>query len=206
MTHVERFYTSVTGDFNYDWRVYSNCSDLCVCLDQYALGAMEKYQYFNTPAYLLRTLKREYIVPDCMFTLAGLHIETPDGEPTLLDHAIADGKKLYFVEKCLPGIADTLLLRYTADQLKWMKGNEKNVWGWLIKNKMLYSTDRSAFRNLMGDAPHTNAFGNNSAPRTASYIGWQIVRAYMKKSRCTMQELFDDPDSQKILTTSGWRP
>ena len=206
MYHVERFYTSVTGDFNYNWRVYSNCNDLCVCLDQYALGAMERYQYFGIPNYIVRTLSREYIVPDCMFTLAGLHIATPDGELTLLDHAIADGKKLYFMEKVLPGIADTVLLRYTADQLKWMKNNESNVWGWMIKNKMLYSTDRSAFRNLMGDAPHTNAFGNNSAPRTASYIGWQIVRAYMKKSRCTMQELFDEPDSQKILTTSGWRP
>ena len=206
MHHVERFYTVVTGDFNYDWRVYSNCSDLCVCLDQYALGAMERYQYFGIPSYIVHTLSREYIVPDCMFTLAGLYIESTDGELTLLDHAIADGKRLYFMEKVLPNINDTLLLRYTADQLKWMKGNEKNVWGWLIKNKMLYSTDQNAYRNLLGDAPHTNAFGADSAPRTVSYIGWQIVRAYMKKSHCTMQELFDEPDSQKILTTSGWRP
>ena len=206
MHHVDRFYTMVTGDFNYNWRVYSNCSDLCVCLDQYALSAMEKYQYFSTPAYLLRTLKREYIVPDCMYTLAGLYIATPDGDLTLLDHAIADGKKLYFMEKVLPGIADTVLLRYTADQLKWMRDNERNVWGWLIKNKMLYSTDQNTYRNLLGEAPHTNAFGNDSAPRTASYIGWQIVRAYMKKSHSTMQELLDEADSQKILTVSGWRP
>ena len=206
MQHVERFYTSVTGDFNYDWRVYSNCSDLCVCLDQYALGAMEKYQYFGIPVYMLRTLKREYIVPDCMFTLAGLYLERSDGEQTLLDHAIADGKRLYFMEKTLPDIADTVLLRYTADQLKWMKDNERNVWGWLINNKILYSTDRSTLLNLMGDAPHTNAFGNNSAPRTTSYIGWKIVRAYMKKSGATMQELFDETDSQKILNQSNWRP
>ena len=206
MQHVERFYTSVTGDFNYNWRVYGNCSDLCVCLDQYALGAMGKYQWFGTPAYLLRTLKREYIVPDCMYTLAGLYLGRPEGEQTLLDHAVADGKKLYFLEKTLPGTADTLLLRYTAEQLQWMKDNERNVWGWLIQNKMLYSTDQSAYRNLLGDAPHTNAFGNESAPRTASYIGWQIVRAYMKKSHCTMQELLDEADSRKILITSGWRP
>lgn len=206
MYHVERFYTIVTGDFNYDWRVYSNCSDLCVCLDQYSIGAMERYHYFGIPNYIVRTLSREYIVPDCIYTLAGLYIESPDGEKTLLDHAIADGKKLYFMEKVLPGIADTLLLRYTADQLKWMKDNTANVWSWLIQNKMLYSTDQGAYRNLLGDAPHTNAFGNESAPRSVCYIGWQIVRAYMKKSGATMEQLFDEPNSQKILTESAWRP
>lgn len=207
MQHVERFYTMVTGDFdNYSFRVFSNCSDLCIGLDIYALGAMERYQYFGMPSYVVRTLTREYIVPDCMFTLAGLYLGRPDGEQTLLDHAIADGKKLYFMEKVLPGIADTVLLRYTADQLKWMRDNERNVWGWLIKNKMLYSTDQNTYRNLLGEAPHTNAFGNDSAPRTVSYIGWQIVRAYMKKSHSTLQELLDESDSQKILTVSGWRP
>ena len=206
MYHVERFYTMVTGDFNYNWRVYSNCSDLCICLDQYSLGAMERYHYFGIPNYIVRTLSREYIVPDCIYTLAGLYIESPDGEKTLLDHAIADGKKLYFMEKVFPGIADTLLLRYTADQLRWMKDNTANVWSWLIQNKMLYSTDQGAYRNLLGDAPHTNAFGNESAPRSVCYIGWQIVRAYMKKSGATMEQLFDEPNSQKILTESAWRP
>lgn len=207
MQHVERFYTMVTGDFdNYGFRVFSNCSDLCVCLDQYALGSMGKYQYFGMPSYLVRTLNREYIVPDCIFVLAGLNIASPDGDLTLLDHAIADGKKLYFLEKILPGIADTLMLHYTADQMKWMHDNERNVWGWLLQNKLLYSTDQSAYRNLLGEAPHTNAFGSDSAPRIASYIGWQIVCTYMKKSHSSMQQLLDETDSRKILTLSGWRP
>lgn len=207
MHHVERFYTMVTGDFdNYGFRVFSNCGDLCVFLDQYALGAMGRYQYFGMPNYLVRTFSRKNIVPDCMNVLAGLYSASPDGDLTLLDHAIADGKKLYFIEKTMPGIADTVLLRYTADQLKWMEANVKNVWGWMIQNKALYSTDIHTYQNLLGEAPHTNAFGSGSAPRTAAYIGWQIVRAYMKRSHCTMQQLLDETDSRKILTISAWRP
>lgn len=206
MQHVERFYTMVTGDFNYDFRVFSNRSDLCVCLDEYALGSMGKYQYFNTPAYLVRTCSHEHIVPDCLYTLAGLYIQRLEGEHTLLDYAIAEGKKLYFIEKAMPAIADSTLLRYTADQLVWMRENEKNVWGWLIQNKLLYSTDISLMRNLLNDAPHTNNFGAGSAPRTAHYIGWQIVKAYMKKSGATMEELMEETDSRKILTLSAWRP
>ena len=206
MHHVERFYTMVTGDFNTDYRVFTNDIDLCVCLDQYALGAMERYQYFGMPNYMVRTFRRERIVPDCIMTLAQPYVEWDNGKLSLLDYAIADGKKLYFVEKTLPGIADTLLLNYTSEQLDWMKHNVANVWGWLIQNNMLYSTDLNAYRNLIGDAPHTNTFGSDSAPRTASYIGLQIVRAYMKKSHSTVQELLDEPDSRKILTVSGWRP
>ena len=204
MKHIRRFYTMVGGDFITDYRVYTNDIDLCVCLDQYALGAMERYQYFGVPTYMVRTLGREYIVPDCMMTLATPGL--PDGEPTLLDYAIAEGKKYFFVEKTLPGIADTILLRYTGEQLDWMEHNEGQVWAWMIENRMLYSTDQSAWRNLVGDAPHTNAFGSGSAPRTAGFIGWKIVRQYAKRSKCTMEELFAERDSRKILTVSQWRP
>lgn len=207
MHHIERFYTMVTGDFdNYNFRVYSNSSDLCISLDHYALAAMERYHYFGMPNYLVNTLSRTQIVPDCMRTLGTLYSKRPDGELTLLDHAILQGKTLYFVEQTMPHLPDTTLLRYTNDQLDWMKRNTANVWSWLLQNRMLYSTDISLFRNIIDDAPKTNAFGDGSAPRTTDYIGWQIVRAYMKKSGCTMQQLFEETDSQKLLTQSGWRP
>ena len=204
MAHIRHFYTMVGGDFMTDYRVYTNDIDLCVCLDQYALGAMERYQYFGVPYYMVRSLNREHIVPDCIMTLVTPDI--PEGEPTLLDYAIAEGKKLYFVEKAIPGIADTILLRYTKEQLEWMVHNVANVWTWLLQNKTLYSVDQSAWRNLVGDAPHTNAFGNDSAPRTVSYIGWKIVKQYMKTSGSSVEELLSETDSQKILTVSGWRP
>lgn len=205
---VQSVYTMITGDYdNYNMRVYTlDGTQLCIALDVYALGRFERYQYFGLPLHVVRLCSREQIVPDCMRCVADRNIAWTEGDKTLLDYAVAEGKKLYFLEKCLPGIADTTLLRYTREQLEWMRGNERNVWGWLIQNKMLYSTDLTVLRNLIEDAPHTNAFGNNSAPRTAAYIGWQIVRAYMKKSGSSMQQLLDETDSQKILTASGWRP
>lgn len=206
MPHVERLYAMVPGDFNYDFRIYSNGSDLCVALDMYALGAMEKYQYFGLPQYIVRTMTKEHIAADCMHMLGSLQCDTPDGELTLLDHALLEGKVLYFVEQTMPELADTILLRYTGDQQEWMKRNVANVWAWLIQNKMLYSKELNQYHNLIDDAPHTNAFGNESAPRTVNYIGLQIVRRYMKKSGSGMEELFRETDSQKILTESGWRP
>ena len=60
----------------------------------------------------------------------------PDGEITLLDYAIAEGKTLYFLEETMPGVDDTLRLRYTGEQLDWMRENTANVWGWLLQQKL----------------------------------------------------------------------
>lgn len=205
--HYDRFYTLITGDFeNYQSRVLCGDGVLAVSIDRYAVPEMGRYGYFGLPSYVVATSKREYIAADCMATIARDHIAMADGEMTVLDYAIAEGKVLYFLEQVLPDCDDTILLRYTGEQLNWMEENVKNVWAWMIQNKMLYETDLSRFHNLIDEAPKTNAFGDGSAPRTPAYIGWQIVKRYMKKSGANMSELFETTDSQRLLTESGWRP
>lgn len=203
----ERFYTLITADFqNYDNRVFCYGKDMVIAIDRYAVGAMADMMYFGMPAYLVNLCRKEYLLSDCMAAAARAHVVLPDGDPTFLDYAIAEGKVLWFLDQVLPSTPDTIKLRYTDAQLRWMKDNVENVWGWLIQNKVLYSSDLAQLRNLIDDAPKTNAFGEGSAPRTEAYIGWQIVKQYMKKSDATASELFAESDSRKILETSGWRP
>lgn len=207
MKRYTRFYTLVTADYDeYTFRVFVNDTDLAISLDQYAIGSMDKYGYFGMPSYILKLCTREHIAPDCMAAIAATHTKWHKGKLTLLDCAIGEGKALYFVEKTMPKVHDSIIIRYTGEQLDWMERNVEKVWSWLIDNNMLYSSDLSQMRNLMDDAPKTNAFGEGSAPRTPSYIGWQIVRSYMKKTDATMEDLLNETDSQKILTQSGWRP
>ena len=205
--HYTDFYTMLTADFDdYHNRVFCDQSTLAVSIDRYALPQMTRYQSFGVPIYLQNLLQREYIVADCMAAIARANIMQPEGEPTLLDYAIAEGKTQFFLEQTLPSTPDTIRLRYSREQMKWMKANTANVWGWIIQNQMLYCTDYTQLRGIIDDAPKTNAFGEGSAPRATDYIGWQIVRRYMKKTGATMRELFEETDSQKILTLSGWRP
>ncbi len=199
----DRFYTLVTGDFDdYQNRVFCDGRELALSIDHYAVGEIPG----AVPAYIERLSKPEYMAADCMAAIARAAIMLPDGEMTLLDYAIAEGKTLYYLEKTLPNTPDTILLRYTEEQLEWMKHYTEQVWGAFIQDKLLYSHDLGQFHNFIDEAPKTNAFGDGSAPRTPSYIGWQIVRRYMKKTGASMQELFNTTDSRLILTTSGWRP
>lgn len=202
-----RFYTLITADFeSYDTRVFCYDRDLAISIDRYALAEMAERNYFMMPAYLVNLSTREHILPDCMAAVASDHITLPEGDLTLLDHAIYRGKILYFLDQTLPDVPDHLKIRYTPEQLEWMQENVENVWGAFIQKQLLFSTDKFELRNLIGEGPKTNAFGDGSAPRTIDYLGWQIVKKYMESGDVTLADLFADTDSRKILNKSQWRP
>lgn len=197
------FYTLLTADFDdYRNRVFCTDHELALSIDRYAVACLPGI----VPSYIQNLSQPQYIAADCMAAIARANIALPDADLSLLDYAIAEGKALYYVQQTLPRAHDTIVLRYSSDQLGWIKANVEQVWGWLLKNNLLYSTDITHLRNLIDDAPHTNAFGPSSAPRTTSYIGLQIVSRYMKRSGATIHQLFENTDSRSILTTSAWRP
>lgn len=201
----DKVYTYVSGSFDYDMRVGCNSHELIISLDQYVLPCTQHYGYFGTPAYLVQQSQRKYLPADCMTAIARQRIVLPDQALTMLDYMVAEGKAIYFAQQTLPRMADSLLLRYSSEQMEWMESNEEHVWGYFLQNNLLYETDYMRFHNFIDDAPKTNAF-HESSPRTTYYIGWRIVSQYMKNSGHTMQELFNESDSQKILAESNYRP
>lgn len=202
----DRVYTFVSGMFDYNMRVGCNSHELIISLDQYVLPYLSKYNYFNTPLFLVQQSRPEYLVADCITAIARDHIAIPqDRDMSLLDYMISEGKAIYFAQQVLPDTPDSILMRYTADQTDWMRKNESNVWSYFMQNQLLYEVDYMRFHNLIDDAPKTNAF-RDSSPRTTDYIGWQIVRSYMKNNKVTMEELFDETDAQTILSKSNYRP
>ena len=202
----DKVYTFLFGYFDYSKRIVCNDHELLISLDQYVLPYTKQYNYFNNPLFIVQQSQPQNLVPDCMTTIARQFTTIPDNrDMTLLDYMIAEGKAIYFAQQTLPNTPDSLLLRYTAEQLKWMQDNEKNVWAFFLQTKLLYETDYMRFHNFIDDAPKTNAF-RDSAPRTTDYIGWRIVSMYMDKTNTTIQQLFEETDAQRILTISKYRP
>lgn len=178
---------------------------MTISIDEYVSPQMQAFGYFGEPLYIVRQCTPEHIAPDCMSELVRQHIAMPEGEMTLLDYIVAEGKVQYFLHKVFPRVADSTLFRYTDSQMQWMEANEANVWGYFVQNKMLYSHDYGRLRNFIDDAPKTNAF-HESAPRTVEYIGYRMVSRYMKKSGITFHQLLGETDGHKILYESGYRP
>ena len=202
----DKVYTFVSGMFDYDMRVGCNSHELVISLDQYILPYTEKFNYFNSPLFLVQQSRRQYLVTDCMEAIGRQHIAIPqDKEMLLLDYMVAEGKAIYFAEQTLPGTPDSILMRYSKPQMEWMQKNETNVWSYLLQKKVLYDNDYMRFHNLIDDAPKTNAF-RDSSPRTPYYIGWKIVSRYVENTGVSMDELFEETDAQKILSKSNYRP
>lgn len=200
--------TLVSGMDDYDRRINIDreSGTAYIGLDLYALPMMEKYNYFNMPMFIVERCDSAYIASDFMAALARKYIVAPEEKSVcMLDFMISEGKVLYFLDQVMPDVEDKIKIRYTAEQMEWMKKNESQVWTYYIKNDLLYEKDFARYHNFVDEAPKTNAF-NNSAPRTTDYIGWQIVKSYMKASGKSIKELFDNNNSQQILQESGYKP
>lgn len=197
--------TFVSGLLDYTHRVVADDGVILIALDQYTVPSFEKYGYFQLPGYLVTLCRRQYMVPDAVAALARANIVLPDGDISLLDYMIAEGKVQYVLDNVLPHTPDTLKLRYNESQLEWARQNEDKVWAYWIQNGLLFEKDYNSIFNFIEDAPKTNAFGD-SAPRMTDFIGRQIVAQYMKKSGSTLHELLQNPDSRAILRVSGWKP
>ena len=120
---------------------------------------------------------------------------------------IYQGKLMYFMDALMPDMNDTLKIGYTKKQLNWCKKNEAQMWLNLVENKRLYSNKRMDIIRYINDGPYTNGFPLESPARTGIWIGWQIVRKYMKEHpEITVPQLMQDSDYQQILNDSKYFP
>lgn len=205
---MEHFATFVSGFFDYSQRILADrdSKSLLVSIDQYAVGHMEQYNYFGLPMFIVTLSDSAYLASDIMGEIARQYIASPEeSQITMLDRMVMEGKVLYFLDVVMPKKADHLKIRYTPEQLEWCQRNEGMIWAYFIQHNLLYEKDFNRYHNFVDDAPKTNAF-KDSSPRTTDYIGWQIVRNYMKNNKCSMKELFENTNSQSILQASQYKP
>lgn len=185
-------------------------NDLGISLD-YFLGSSYPYQKLNPKdpafsAYLTRTFNREHLTSKAIQTLIN-GLVPPPRQQRLLDLMVHNGKKLYILDKLLPYAPDSIKLEVTGPQVDWLEDNELEMWAFLIKEELLYSTDNRKIRKLVDYSPHSPGMPDEAPGRTANWVGWQVVRAYMRKHpEATMAELIALEDAQALLDASRYKP
>ncbi len=177
-------------------------------LDKYLGKDCEYYlRLSTTPLYKIKNMHKEKIVADVAYAWGMTEFEHTNKATNLLGNMIHQGKLMYFVDAMLPTTSDTLKIGYSKEQLEWCKKNEAQMWVQLVETKMLYSSKRMDILRYTNDGPYTNGFPLESPARTGIWIGWQIVRKYMKEHpEVTLPELMNNNDYQKILNDSGYFP
>jgi hypothetical protein len=203
---LPQVYTYVCG-MDFENPVIYADSVLLIALDMYLGKDYQLYTGFGLPAFVRYGMTKEYIAKDCARAIAKFYDYEELKDASCLDYMVYGGKIQFFIDALLPETPDSIKMEYTQKQLNWCNENESKIWAFFINNKMLYSKDYTAFMKFISDGPFTTAFGKESPARTGTWIGWQIVREYIRNTgQINLKKLIETKDSQQILQISKYKP
>jgi len=203
---VPRVYTYISG-LLYEFPVQNIDSVIVIGIDMFLGWDFEGYRAAALPVYLTRRMEPQNIIPECSRQIAFSLLPQNPQPRTLLDQMILHGKVLYAMDLFLPETPDSLKIGYTKSQMEWCHENEAALWRLLIDQELLFRNDAALSTRFIQDGPFTTGLPSGSPAMLGRWMGWQIVRSYMKKNSGTsLQQLFNLADSQDILSQSGYKP
>ncbi len=203
---IPNVYTYI-GGMDFENPIIYADSVLIIALDMYLGENYKLYTLYGLPQFMKYGMSEEYITRDCIKAMADYYCYTDLKNATCLDNMAYNGKVLYFIDAMLPETQDTIKIKYSTKQLAWCYDNESNMWAYFIHNNMLYSKDYNIYKKFFDPGPFTTAFAKTSPSRTGAWLGWRIMRKYMKTTdELNLKKLIDEKDAQKILTISKYKP
>ncbi len=198
---------SYVSGLAYENPIKYNDTSMAIALDCYFGKNSKYYNELKIPVFISMRMQRSFISIDCMKNVVWSLLPDISPESSFIERMIYDGKVLYFLDAVLPEKEDTLKIGYTFSQMDWCNRNQGNVWAYIIDNQLLYTTDFKTINMFFGERPFTSIFTNKSPARLGSWIGWQLIRAYMQKNKdITLAQLLEHNDPQQILNKSGYHP
>ena len=195
---------TVIGEMDYNAKAIYADSLVIVALELY-LGKDHKFYQF--PNYLKQNFEEKQILPDVVSSFAYRNIPAY-ADKDLVSQMIFEGKQLYAKDLLLPEYTDAEKIGYTPEQIKWCKENEAYMWRYFIEKEMLYSVDPKLTTRFIAPAPFSKFYleiDNDSPGRVGAWIGWQMVRSYMKNNTVTLSELLKT-NAKEIFEKSKYKP
>lgn len=152
------------------------------------------------PQYVKDRMRPEMLVPSAVKGWLLVHyLRNTQGED-LLTNLVEIGKVMVLLDALLPDVQPHLKFAFTPEQLAWVEANEFNIWKEVVSNDMLFKKDPEAIGRFLNDGPFTNGFPRESPGHMGEWIGYRMVRSYMKENpEVTFADLFRIEDAREIL-------
>jgi hypothetical protein len=199
-------YTYISG-VHYEMPVMFADGIGVVAIDCYLGADYTFYRQLGIPQYQINRMTSQHMLNDLFKVVYQIMLDSSPAARTIMDEMVSAGKRLYFQEAMQPRLADHLLIGFTPEQWDWVERHEAELWAHLVGEELLFSTDFRAFNRLFGDGPFSGDFSREAPPRLGEWVGFQIVRNYMKNNPDTsLPKLIQTTDSQQILNGSRYRP
>jgi gliding motility-associated lipoprotein GldB len=195
---------TVISEMDYTNKVIYADSLVIISLELY-LG--KEHKFYQFPSYLKQNFVQKQIMPDVVSSFSVQKIASVT-DNNLLSQMIYFGKQLYLKDLLLPEYNDADKMGYTPEQIKWCEENESYMWRYLLEKEMLYSDDSKLGNRFVNPAPFSKFYleiDNESPGRVGAWIGWQIVRSYMKNNEVGIDKLLK-MNAKEIFEKSKYKP
>ena len=180
---------TLISDVQYENRVILADSLLLIGLDNY-LGSDHLF-YSSMPQYISDNLISRMIVSDVAEEYAH-YIIPKNNFYTFLDRIIFHGKVLYFKDIMLPKLDDRYKIGYSKSNMEWANDNENFVWTYFVEKDLMFSSDNKLTNRFINIAPFSKFYlsiDNETPGMIGKFIGWQIVKSYMKNNKTKLVEM-----------------
>jgi gliding motility-associated lipoprotein GldB len=195
---------TVISEMDYNNKVIYVDSLVIISLEMY-LG--KEHKFYQFPKYIKQNFEESQIMPDVVSSFYQRKV-APDTSKNLLSKMIYSGKELYMKDVLLPDYSDADKMGYTNEQIEWCNQNESYMWRYFIEKEMLYSDDQKLIPRFISAAPFSKFYleiDNETPGQVGGWIGWQIVRSYMKNNEVSLQQLLDT-NAKEIFEKSKYKP
>ncbi|NNF34472.1 MAG: hypothetical protein HKN68_10210 [Saprospiraceae bacterium] len=156
--------------------------------------------------YITRSFDKSHMVKKILDVLMEEIMGPPPGA-RMLDQMIHNGKKHYIIQHLLPSVPDSVIMEYTSQQMEWVSQNEEEMWAFFFKEELFYETNMIDINKYINTSPNSPGMPDEAPGRTGNYMGWQIIKSYMKRNPdMSMEELLMVRDAQKIMDQSRYKP
>lgn len=174
----------------------------------YFLGPHAKYKP-NMYEYMLRRYQKNFIVPSALL-LFGIDSRLNHFNPndrTVLAEMVTYGKAYYFAKQMMPCTPDSVFIAYTAEEMRGARENEGLIWFRLLEDQVIYQTSHLMKQKFIAERPKTLEVGEKCPGRIGTWVGWQIIKAYMQQHPdITLPQLMELTDADKIFKESKYKP
>ena len=157
------------------------------------------------PQYFKDDMREDYLVVNAMKDFCWAQCNKQDhttSKSDLLSIIVHQGKVMYMLDAMLPEAADSTKMNWSASQMEWAQANEVRVWKELANQQVLFGTEHNKNKKWIDFAPFTRveAIPQDSPPQLGIWMGWNMVRAYMKANPdVTLHQLLAEKDAKKFL-------
>lgn len=197
---------ALIGEMDYESKIIYNGEYLLIALELY-LGKEHEYYKAEFPTFISQNFEDTQILPDIATQFGMTKVRYPLTK-SFIELMLYEGKLLYLKDLTLPTYKDEDKIGYTKEQLDWAATNEADIWKFFIEGNILYSTDNKLASRFINPAPFSKFYleiDNESPGRIGSYLGWQIVRSFMKNNNIPLEDMLQ-MDAAKIFNMSKYKP